>query len=497
MGHAMPRVFLSSAHNEFASGKLQYFHIRNAIHDIGEEEGVPVWIAEEAAKKQPELMPGTENWAGPIMGCVEELHKSDLLIVILASRPGTPYILPFLGKTAASVLEIELFFASYLEIPTVFYCVKGCDPEPELEKLIDVLELKNNNNWHVLDEGDILTKVRSLLQELKKERNISEWRLRYIPDRLAQFRMKSKAKDEALSTELTMVGRFSPAGKHDFNEHRFYELFEQSRAAANKSRYYQLSFLWMAIRELSTGNFNDVDRLPLWQDIMKEWGSTSAWLGLHGYMNTGTIAALHTQAHLRQRGATQAIPYGGLASALYSVGKRFQAATQKRRIFQRSAKLATLQMQADPSGICGCLSIRASARMQIAQLNRPWVALEGLHDYYRAYKWSQKLGHDDHTVGFALVEFAYAQFKLANQIHWRKSEALRRMRDGVAMTEVNSSTGNAGTIVRVKRRYAECLHDAKRCDEANEELRNAREIARAHGLADQVRQLDETESSWK
>lgn len=493
----MPRVFLSSAHNENTSGVLEYFKIRRSIREIGNEEDIPIWIAEEAAKQQPELIPGTENWVGPIKGCVEELHKSDLLIVILASRPGTAYELPTIGNTAASVLEIELFLASYCEIPTVFYCVRGCEPEPELNNLIRILQLKDNRNWHVLEEKDILVHIRSLLKELKKENNISEWRLRYVPDRLAQLRMRSSANEEASSSELTMIGRFSPIVKKEFNEHAFHALFNQACAFKTENRFVQLSFLWMAMRELSTGTCDAADRLRLWQDLINEWGGASAWLGLHGYMNAGTISALHTQVHLRQRGVEQVTPYGGFASALYSVGKRLQTTAQKGRVFQRSIELATIQMQENPNDVCGCLSIRASAKMQMALLNRPWLALAGLADYSQAYKQSQKLRRGDPAIGFALVELACAQFKLASRVHWRWAEALRRMHDGISMMEENASTESVGSIVRVRRMYAECLYCAKRRDEASDVLRKAREIASTYGLADQVRQLDEMEANWE
>ena len=491
----MPSAFLSSAYLEKLPGAApRYFSLRRSIHGIGEAEGVPVWVAEIS---DPGLQPDDDDWVKPIKGCIEELWKSDLLIVILASRSGNPYELGrSLGATVASVFEVELFHASNWGVPTVFFVANGYKPERELLNLIDILHLRDNRNWWQLDEDDIESEVRSLLRQLRSQSGSAEWQLRFIPDRLAQLRSCRRADDEVSSTNLSFIGRFAPTDRADFSLKRFEELLGQSDLEQAENRYHQLSFLWMALRELSIGNAHESERRSLWQKLAGEWSTASAWLGLHGYLNTGVLSAFHTQTDLRRRGVRQRIPYGGFASELYSVARLVQTPVWKRRLFRLSAELATRQMRDRPEDESGGLAIRASAKAQLALLRRPWLALSALSDYQRSYDLRRKLGHSDDSVGEALVELGYAQFQLAARVHWRWQAALDRMREGIVAMQKDSSANRAGFVVRAKRKYAECLYRAGRRDKAAKELRDAHALAATNGLASQIRQIQQIEARW-
>ena len=104
------RVFLSSVFEEISpDGRTQgYFGLRRTIYDIGEEEGVPVWVAEKERKDLGRDTPWTKN----LTACIEVLVDSPLLIVILSHRAGSPVNLGEIGSAASSIFEVELFHAS-------------------------------------------------------------------------------------------------------------------------------------------------------------------------------------------------------------------------------------------------------------------------------------------------------------------------------------------------------------------------------------------------
>ncbi len=309
----VPRVFVSSVYAELRSDGpgLQHFGLRGALWELGQQIGVPVWVAEYCG------ISNDIDWATATKACLDELSKSDLLLVLLAHRSGTPVLMSEeLGKTASSIFEVELFYASQWRIPTVFYVLRGYEPEDELAHLIRILGLQNERSWFQLDESAVIAEARTLLTSIRSA-PIKQWRVRFLPDRLSDERSFADVSKEIQSTRLSFVGRFAPQNRHDFSAARFKELI--ALAAGVTSKVDQLGFLWMAMRELSIGGWEPT-RGEEWRELAHRWPSTAAWLGLHGVLNTGVLAAFHTQSDLAAKvplnGA--AFPYGPFASEFYS-----------------------------------------------------------------------------------------------------------------------------------------------------------------------------------
>ena len=158
----VPRVFVSSVYAESRPDglRLQHFQLRRALWEMGSQIGVPVWVAEYCG------VSNNIDWATAIKVCLDELSKSDLLLVLLAHRSGTPVLMSEdLGRTASSVFEVELFYASQWRIPTVFYVLRGYEPEDELASLIRILRLQSERGWFQL-QGCSTLSTESLLQQL-------------------------------------------------------------------------------------------------------------------------------------------------------------------------------------------------------------------------------------------------------------------------------------------------------------------------------------------
>jgi len=483
-----PRVFVSSVYAESNPDRpgLPTFPLRRALWEMGQKTGIPIWVAEHCGVGRD------VDWMTAVRACLDELSKSDLLLVLLTRRYGTPVLLSEkLGETASSVFEVELFYASQWRVPTVFYALRGYEPEPELARLIRILRLQTERNWFPVDESAVIPEVRALLAGIKSV-PAEQWRVRFLPDRLSDERSFAGVSKEIHSTRLSFIDRFTPLGRDDFSAVRFEQLMTESVAATSKID--QLGFLWMAMRELSIGGW-DPARADAWRTLSKKWPSTAAWLGLHGVLNTGVLAAFHTQSDLAAKapldGAT--LPYGPVASEFYSTGLICETSAWKARRFRAAVQLSTLHaaQSEDPSG---AIAIRASAKLRLAQLGRPWLIPDALSDYRKVWRAREKIGASASAVGEALVEYGFAQFQVRSRIYVGKGAALKRMREGVCLLESDSSSARIGFLVRGKRKLAHALTQAGRVDEAASEQRAADELARAHGVLGQLNRDEQRES---
>jgi len=484
------RVFLSSVFQEISpdGGTQGYFGLRRTIYDIGEQEGVPVWVAEVDREDLGRDTPWTKN----LTACIEVLIDSPLLIVILSHRAGRPVDLGELGSAASSIFEVELFHASQWKVPTVFYVVRGYEPAPELTNLISILRLQENKNWFVLDENEIERHVRSLLRHFKTGTLAEDWALRAIPDRLSDGKSFAAVEQEIQSDTLSFIGRFGPRDRSDFNMRRVDRFLGLARKEAEGGNNVdRLSYLWMAMRDLSIGEAWELARAEKWVELCEQWPSVAAWLGLHGPLNTGVSAAFHTQNDLRSRGffRDREFPYGPYASEFYSMGLACETPRWQRRRFAAAVQLASRHTALHAHDPSGALAIRASANLRLAWLGRPWLVWSALSDYRRVCRIREKIGADNSVVGEALVESAFAEFQVARFVPWKRTSALARMREGVALLESKITPPRAGFAVRAKRKFALALEQAGFRDEAEAQKKGAAELATRYGMLGQLRQM--------
>jgi hypothetical protein len=420
------------------------------------------------------------------------LYESPLLIVLLSGRTGSPLWLGEIGPAASSIFEVELFHASQKQVRAVYYVVKNYEPSPELLNLINILRLRENANWFVLTENEIEQHARSLFRQLRANGIPAEWAPAAIADRLSDGKSFPKIQDEITSTALSFIGKFGPRERSDFDMRRVEKLLGNAAEAATQASFTdQLSYLWMAMRELSIGQASELARTQKWIDLANQWPFVAAWLGLHGPLATGVSGAFHTQNELRQLGfaADRPFPYGAYASEFYSMGKACATPLWKKRRFSAAIDLATRHASLHPDDPTGALAIRASAKLQLAQLGKPWLACGAIADYRRVCRIRERNGANDSAIGEALVESAYAEFHVSPLL--RRYE-LGRMREGVRLMEKEILLSRAGFIVRAKRKFSDALKKFGSLDEAEEQLKQATEIGRKYGVLGQLSQLSKT-----
>lgn len=498
-GENRPRIFLSSTYKETPFGEvgIRYFWLRQELAQLGEDLKLPIWVHEfhgqltKSADAPLELpKPGDKpNWITSVRECLDELSRSDLLIVLLARRAGERVAMDELGETAASIFEVELFYASQWRIPVVFYVVRGFEPEPELSNLIEMLHLKDGNrNWIEIDENEIIGRVRELLKSFYSI-NAKQWTLRYFHDNISDRRSFGGVRHDIYSNGLSFIDRFAPRNKDDFSRTRFDKLLEISKETTQQKAG-QLGFLWMALRELSTSGWCP-DRSDEWLRLSNRWPSTAAWTGLHGALYFSALAAFHTRNDILLRDGRSPeddpkFPFGPMASELYSTGLRCETPQWKKRRFEAAVKLASRHADRSPKSSDGALAIRASAYLRLAQLGRPWHAYNALSDYRNAYRLRERNSASPSAVGEALSEWAFAEFYVRHLMHFRTEAALKKMREGVRLMDSDPDPNRVGFLVRGKRKLADALRQVDHHDEADRELKSAEALARKHGILGQV-----------
>ena len=481
------KVFVSSVYREPAvAGSEKHLRIRRIIRDLAVDVGVDAWIAEYSAVGLEK-----EHWTRIVDTCIEHLLDSNVFIAVLYSRAGGAVELDHeFGFSTASVFEIELFYASLRFKPAYFFVVRGYEPEPELDNLIKLLQLKETaGNWFVGSEDEVVAQIKELFGQINRA-SLPNWILPNFCDWISPSKSFSQVEKEIRSEKLSLVGRFTPRDVADYSPARIAHLLKLAESEA--SRTGRFSRLWMALRELSKRRPEaDAESAQRWLQLAQALPSTAAWLGLHGPLNVGVSAAYQTQNELRRVGALKdnAFPYGAFASESYSMGLNHREPAWQRFRFRVAERLATRHAELNPDHPSGALAIRGSARLRLARLGRPWLVWSALADFRRSYKLRVRRGANNSVLGEALVNWGLAEFAVSRILRYKRSGALDRVRDGVSHLESDVSAARAGFVVSAKRKFADALTEAGQLDEARQQAAEATAVAKQFGLISQLNRI--------
>lgn len=239
----------------------------------------------------------------------------------------------------------------------------------------------------------------------------------------------------------------------------------------------RMSRLWVARRSLgfwSVGR-NHLPHDPLVRrlltKLLAEWASVSAWMGLHGYLFLGQIDALSQLTLLTSDGKPTAEHSGGLSSAYYSTAKSLRGAAKLKMLW--FALQHTHREHALPGDRHGVLAVRASILLSVGNVIGARVL------YKKVLQHREVNGFQDHEIAEARVEWA---FSLA--LTGQPLTALNLMREDITRIR------HPGFKVRALRKAAKVAAWLRKRDEAALLRAEAREIALANALYDQLRQMD-------
>lgn len=465
-------------------GDERYLELRAKIRALELEGSLHRWVAEFEDEELP-----SRGWRSIIDTCVRELHASDLMVVLLFRRLGSQVKIDDFGLSPATYLEIELFHASLKRLPVIFFQADDFEPDESLAAMIRVLKrITHPTQWVSGSELEIERGVIETLRHIAKEGRLPA-HLSGFCDALSDSRSFLRVDQEVESTRLSFLHDYAPGAAGTVSLDRVDLLLKEAdqTSGSGESTYAdRLSRLWLALRDLAQEPVNHIDRelAERWIRLCELWTGSAAWLHLHGPLELGVLAALHTRVELRRAGFIDEpdFPYGAFASEAYSIAKISDRRDWQRRRFEAARLLATRQIAVQAHDPSGAFGIRASATMQLAKLGRLWLVPQGLLDYRRMWRARQRIGASNSEVGEALVELAYAEFVVGRRLPWIRQETLAKLREGVALMEGDHPHLRAGFVKRAKLKLADALQTAGLLDEAESQRAELARFARDHGL---------------
>jgi hypothetical protein len=488
-----PFVFLSSLFQEEDSEKHRYtLGIRKKLWEFGRSSGIPVWAADNGFTYPKSFWDG-KSPLEKIDLYVDALYRARVVVCILTRRHGSLVeITPDAGAYPASYFEVELFHASLGRKPIIVCQIDGYEPEAELRLMEDLLAgTVSRNRWIRGSEDDVAKNVCDLLRDLRD--GALDWAqldvASHAGDSLAARCDTGSAAKTIASSNLSLLERFHPRSDMEFSQARV----ARALALPTASFRSQATRLWLAIRELSKLSVPQMDGeiAGYWSEVAGGWSSAAAWMGLHGDLQLGVLAGLHTQVALISAGKLDApFPYGPLASEEYSIGKRCDGWYWRRRKFALAGKLASLQLahgSGDPSGSYG---VRASAHLQLALLGLPHHAFLGLNDYRHMLDYRERNAQSPSSLGEAEVEYGFCLFYFSRIFPWLRKSSLEHIERGISLMRSDSGIARTGFLIRGLRKAVQVygiLGDRQRVLELKAE---ARGLARSSGAYDQLRQMD-------
>ena len=498
-------VFISSFSREDtfqarADDKLSL--LRQSLWEMDKER---VWVAEFSESSLADL--AVSDPLAVADQLVDRLKAADCVVVILAGarqndfQTGCPLAVG--GHTVAtSHFEIELLAAAVSGKPIHLFKLIGFDPGPRLRALLDCLKFAYPA-WSSLaqqTESEIKAAVEVILENCAPGGVVGREALKKMVCGLFLERGRAALAGDA---EINFLGGEMEIRGGEVNVVQA-ELalaggsgFVAGSSLANTSLDVQqrLSRAWIALRELMACSFDPQDSknrkfyrpelLPLWDRALNAWSGAAAWSSLHGHIYLGPVAALSAVARVRMaaRGERKARlemeeasllhPYGGYASAYYSIAQRLPFGAARRVYFHalRNANLG-LAEQPDDSGLH---AVRGSIELRLAH---PWRAVA---DYEKAWKLHPRGRIECPETGQIIIELAFGHLFTGQWIR------ARRLADcGLAqMRQLEEKDGFLARALRKCARIHKLTGSFRRARALEEE---ARQIALEGKIFDQIQQ---------
>jgi len=409
MPEEAPYAFLSSLYTEHKA-------LRAAIFDLGLQEARPVWVAE---KSDPALV--DREPLEIVDALIDRVRKAKVFICVFGGHRserdhGAPVKVAS-TPSAVSYFEIEVYQAALLERPIHLFIASGFVPGPRLSALIETLKFALPESWRAtraMTDEEIIGEVRAILRDGGLSSSRRRTPLRRLVQRLDDIRSTLWHRRRGHYADLVFLNGEYERRAHLPDKDLIENLLKDaSRGEVDFER--KLARLWIAFRELQAAPFDEprfAEYRDFWNAILGRWTSAAAWYGLHGHLYMGCLAALNTQAVVREQLRESARPAssttstqhpgGPLASAYYSIAKLNLDLVAKRRNFEKALahvekSLATRE-DGDRSGL---LAIRGSIHLQL------WKVVRAVKDYEEVLRLREAAGEGAGRIGEALSELGY------------------------------------------------------------------------------------------
>lgn len=460
--------------------------IRAAIHDLNLPDGHRTWadeIDQPRSRTEPSLVTMDD-----LFRLIQE--ASVLLVLLGTERHGSKLRID--DQTAhVSYWEAELFYAVLIGKTVQVFEIDGFQPDAKLARLLEMLRhALPRTAWsgpHPRSRvvGAIHDFLLSQLSLPASKRRDGRLLLGKLVDGFFRLRGTDGRGGTAETESLRFLGgSFSDATVVP-NETVISKLLNEVLSLPDEQT--RLTRLWIVFRELSGAPIDSpkhIDFLPYWNRFFGEWASAGSWYGLHGHPHLAVLPTLVEQARVRDRIRAQGssewreedsnYPGGPLASSRYSIAGL--SSSFRNRRFLLHAALAdlnrSLQEGATDSG--NLLAIRGSVYRRLGAI---WAAVA---DYEEVLRRRQKAAASDSAIGEALSELGYGYLFQLRLWHGRSL-----LEEGVRLLSV--SDPRPGFFVRARRKLAAAYALTGHPKRARQELQAAHDLARIHGVLDQIR----------
>lgn len=436
--------------------------LREDIYKLGQELGQPIWVAEWS---QPELRQRPPEDVQ--ISCLRRVREVREFISVVDGSYGTPWNLAQL-----CVLELEILTAALADKPFHFFVLDPYEPDPRTETLLEAVRLAKPElrDTRPKSHDDILA---DLKLRLTRRPAIGA----------GEHRGRSPGTPTNLDVQF-LDGNFTPLREDPSSQELIRDLL--SRAASETDEATRLVFTWMAIRHLCATPYSDpgyAEFLPLWDAALSQWASAAAWYGLHGHHYLGRLAAVNTLIWIRERmaggedqgGFSIHGTYGGRASEYYSMSKMTSSRAWKRTLLRRALADVNHAVEEQVGDRSGLLAIRGSVLQALGK------RCAGLRDYQTVLRMRMASCESPGRIGEAQAELGMGFLRVG--LIWK---AGRYLRQGVANLE---RSDRYEFTVRALYKLAVFYTVTLRRRKALEALRGARDLAKAHEVQGQLRQI--------
>ncbi len=467
----------------FLSSLVQgYEDLRGRIYELGKRLERPVWVDEKSRPRDLARADPLET----VDELLERIREAEFFICVLGGSRHGSIIRVNDRASNVSYFEIELFQAALLQRPIHLLIRRGFSPGPRLAAVLELLRfaLPRDSSPVPMDDEEIVERVEALLTDrsLTKILLLPRSVLRWFTEKLYLARGWSRSASGARKEFLFLDHQFEGRGQLPDKELVEQVLLEIGRQRNEEKR---LSRLWICFRELMSAPYDEArsaEFRPLWNRSFCEWSSAGAWYGLHAHLYLGCLAALRSMAKLRglmrdsHRGRATPPdldhPGGAIGSALYSISKRVATRQTKRAILEEALQELTRSIESSQHDLSGLYAIRGSVYRQL------WKFHRAVEDYERVLRMRQRSGSEDAVIGEALSELGYGYL-----FEGKLLKGCAYLKEGVQLL---GTAKRIGFLVRAKRKLAVAHLVTGHPALAYNELQEARQLARQHGVFDQL-----------
>lgn len=255
------------------------------MKEAAEEAGLAAWIFEEV----DELRGAPPQKSQKV--CLDNIDASDLYVAVFHRGYGSSASNHLAG---ISLVDLEFFEAFREQKPIRVYVLEPFDPEPNLAALIQIVRSLVPDSIRICaNEESLVTQFRRDVDSHQAAASPNPQREgerifgRFL-QRLCAFRRRL---DQGVGLRF-LADRYPPPSRQRFSR----DIVEERIAnlASLPNWHERLGQTWEVIELLFDVPWQDCrysEFLPLWDQAFGSWDKSSAWVGLHGPLLMGKLAA--------------------------------------------------------------------------------------------------------------------------------------------------------------------------------------------------------------